>query len=89
MSFLFGRKPSVLSQSSHKVKAISNLKGTTNINYFIKLFKEKDSKFSQTTDLSDFDLGSHQPNNPFKDLTLLPYFSSIVRQICVLSDEKR
>ena len=37
----------------------------------------------------DYEIGSFQPNNPYKDLILLPYFSGIVRTICVLRDEKR
>lgn len=35
------------------------------------------------------EIGAHQPLNEFKEIIILPYFSSLVKHVCSLDDEKR
>lgn len=55
--------------------------------------QNKQKIITQTTEqlasLDKLDIDSYQPNNPFKDLTILPYFKNSIEQVCITNDKKR
>ena len=104
MSLLFGRRRAS-STSTKSIKNDSNKVCILNsFFYTFETLKNKNELYVSSVhskkelidrpdfysvNLSDYQIGSYQPENNLKDLILLPYFKSFVLQICTLPDKKR